>query len=323
MNKKRSIGIFATLGPSSLNKKFLKFANNKIDLVRINMSHVSLKQLERYIILIKNHCKVPICLDTEGAQIRTKIKGKSKLFRKGKKLKFIFKKGNFQLYPYYIFNKLKKGDILDIGFEGLKLKIVKKMSSSAIFDCLATGKLENNKGVHLINRKIKLNYITEKDKKAIVIAKKNGIKNFALSFTNDARDIEKFNDILPKTNKIFKIETKKALKNFNSLIKKGKNFLIDRGDLSKDIGINYIPLAQRKILKKTSKNKSIKISIATNFLESMIVKPFPTRAEVNDIYNALELGVDNLVLAAETAVGHYPEKCVNLLREIIKVYKKN
>ena len=64
MNKKRSIGIFATLGPSSLNKKFLKFANNKVDLVRINMSHVSLKQLERYIILIKNHCKVPICLDT-------------------------------------------------------------------------------------------------------------------------------------------------------------------------------------------------------------------------------------------------------------------
>ena len=51
----------------------------------------------------------------------------------------------------------------------------------------------------------------------------------------------------------------------------------------------------------------------------MIVKPFPTRAEVNDIYNALELGVDNLVLAAETAVGHYPEKCV---KEIIKVYKK-
>ena len=57
-------------------------------------------------------------------------------------------------------------------------------------------------------------------------------------------------------------------------------------------------------------------------LESMIYKPYPTRAEVNDIFNALEMGSNGLVLAAETAIGKYPMECVNLIRKIIKVYKK-
>ena len=100
----------------------------------------------------------------------------------------------------------------------------------------------------------------------------------------------------------------------------GKNFLIDRGDLSKEIEIENIPIAQRKILKYTKKNKNI--YIATNFLESMIEKNFPTRAEVNDIYNALELGAKGIVLAAETAIGKYPIECVLLLKKIFKKFKK-
>ena len=63
--------------------------------------------------------------------------------------------------------------------------------------------------------------------------------------------------------------------------------------------------------------------MATNFLESMIDKPYPTRAELNDIYNSLELGADGLVLAAETAIGKYPKECVSILDEIIKLFKKN
>ena len=78
-------------------------------------------------------------------------------------------------------------------------------------------------------------------------------------------------------------------------------FLIDRGDLSKDIKLEKV-LAQRYIQKNKGK---CKIYIATNFLENMLEKPYPTRAEVNDIYNSLEMGADGLVLAAETAVGKY------------------
>ena len=267
---------------------------------------------------------MPICIDTEGAQIRTKIKGRAKFFAKGKKLKISTNRGSFQLYPDNVFEQIKTNDVLDIGFEGLKIKVIKNNSKEILCKCLTSGKLENNKGVHIVNRKIKLDFITEKDMEAIKISKKFNIQNFALSFTNSSEDIKKFEKILPNKKKIFKIETNNALKNLKSLLKTGENFLIDRGDLSKEIGIKYVPIAQRKILIERNKfKKKINISIATNFLESMILKPFPTRAEVNDIYNSLELGANNLVLAAETAIGKYPEKCIRLLRDIIKVYKSN
>ena len=97
---------------------------------------------------------------------------------------------------------------------------------------------------------------------------------------------------------------------------------IDRGDLSKDITIEQIPVAQRKIIflgKKFNKN----IYVATNFLETMIKNIYPTRGEVNDIYNTLEMGAKGLVLAAETAIGKYPIECVKIIKKINQIFSKN
>ncbi len=168
-----------------------------------------------------------------------------------------------------------------------------------------------------------MNFVTKKDLDAIRIAKKFNIRNFALSFTNSKEDMVKFCKLLPKEKKFFKIETAKGLKSINTFFSMQKNFLIDRGDLSKDIGIENIPFAQRYIFKKSKKFKNIKVAVATNFLESMITKPFPTRAEVNDIYNSLEMGASSLVLAGETAMGKHSIECVDFLSKIIKVFKKN
>lgn len=183
--------------------------------------------------------------------------------------------------------------------------------------------LENNKGVYLRNRNIKIKYLTDKDLNAIKLSKKYNIKNFALSFTNSQKDIKNFKNLVKNSRTIFKIETKKAIKNLTGLIKNADDFLIDRGDLSKEIKIENVPLIQRKIFKIANKYKNKKIAIATNFLESMIEKPFPTRAEVNDIYNACEMRATGLVLAAETAIGKYPKECVVLLKKIIGVFYKN
>ena len=142
-----------------------------------------------------------------------------------------------------------------------------------------------------------------------------------MSFTNTCNDILKFSKLLPFENKIYKIETNKAVKNFNSLNKVANDFLIDRGDLSKEISIEKIPKTQRLIFKK--KRKKTNIFIATNLLESMIEKPYPTRAEANDIYNAIEMGASGLVLAAETAIGKFPVECINFLKKITSQFKKN
>ena len=313
--------IFCTLGPSSLNRRFLTAASQqKVNLLRINMSHVEIPKLINTIKFVKKYTRIPLCIDTEGAQIRTKKK-KKKFF----KLNAIFpvkkKFGFYNFYPPDIFSKLKTGDILDIGFSGLEIKIISKSKENLKCKVIKEGFFESNKGVHLKNRKIKINYLTQKDFEAIKIGKKYKIKNYALSFTNTTDDVLKFNSLLKKENKIFKIETKSALKNIKKILKLGKNFLIDRGDLSKDVSIEYIPIAQRQILlqaKKLNKN----IYVATNFLETMILNNSPTRGEVNDIYSTLELGAKGLVLAAETAIGNHPVECIKVLKKIIRIFNK-
>ena len=316
---KKKIEIFCTIGPECLNKKFLKFANSNIDLLRLNMSHLDVKGLNRNIVYLQKFSKVPICIDTEGAQIRTKC-NKIKFLKKNDQIK-IFKNKNFYFYPTNIFEKLKINDQLDIGFRGLCVKIKKKNNSYLTCKVLKPGYFEPNKGVHLINRKIKLDYLTEKDFEAIKIGKKLNIKYYALSFTNSEKDVIKFNKLFKKEKKIFKIETKQAIKNLKKIIKFGNNLLIDRGDLSKDIRIENVPILQRKIINEANK-KNKNVYVATNFLESMIINNYPTRAEVNDIYNTIEMGAKGLVLAAETAIGKNPIECVKILKKIIKVFKK-
>ena len=312
--------IISTLGPSTINKKFLDFASREIDLIRLNMSHLSVNKLEKNIKFIKKNCTTPICIDTEGAQIRTKVK-KIKNYKKGSTVNIDEKKGNFLLYPSNVFKSLKINDILNIGFDGLLIKINKNNKKKLKAIVIRSGKLENNKGVHLENRKLKLNFLTEKDFQAIKIGKKYRIKNFALSFTSSVQDIKKFNKLLKIENKIFKIETKNAVKNFKKIIKYGDNFLIDRGDLSKEISIEKIPVAQRVLFEIKKKFKNKNIFEATNLLESMILNNLPTRGEANDIFNSLEMGADGLVLAAETAIGKNPIDCVIFLKKILNTYK--
>ena len=317
---KKKIEIFCTIGPGSLNKKFCKFADSNVNLLRLNMSHLNLQQLKKNIIYLQKFSKVPVCIDTEGAQIRTKC-NKIKFFKKNDQIK-IFRNKNFYLYPDDVFNKLKVGDNLDIGFSGLCVKIQKKNNIFLTCKVINPGFFEPNKGVHVVNRKIKLNYLTKKDVEAIEIGQKLNIKYYALSFTNSHEDVIKFNRLLRNEKKIFKIETKEAIKNLKKIIKFGNNLLIDRGDLSKDIKIENVPIIQRKIINNAKKSKK-NVYVATNFLESMILNSYPTRAEVNDIYNTIEMGAKGLVLAAETAIGKNPIECVKILKKIIKVFKKN
>ena len=318
---KKKIEILCTLGPSSINKNFLKFVKNKVSLLRLNLSHIETKDLKKIINYIRGFTNTPICIDTEGAQIRTKTKV-SKNFKKNQTFKIYRRNNTFKLYPEEIFDKLKKKDILNIGFDNLKAQIISKNSKFVLLKTLSPGNFENNKGVHIENRKVRLSYLTKKDIQAIKISKKLKINNFALSFTNSVKDIEKFNKLLPKQNKIFKIESKRAINSIEKIIKVGNNFLTDRGDLSKEVSIEKIPYIQRKIL-ETSKNfKNKKIYIATNFLESMILNSYPTRGEANDIYSSLEIGAKGLVLAAETAIGKHPKKTILFLKKMIKIFRK-
>ncbi len=316
------IKIICTLGPSSFKKNILrKFKILGVDQYRINMSHTNLNVLKKNIQLLKKLGIKNICLDTEGAQIRTKCKNKIFL-KKGKIIK-ISNKINSKLYfyPEINFSKLKVNTTIKIGFENLTLKILKVIKSNIILtEVISSGLLETNKGVHF-SKHINLPYLTEKDKQAILIAKKNNINYFALSFTNHPDDVTKFRKLIGKKSfLISKIETKKAILNLKSIIKKSDAVLIDRGDLSRYVKYENIPLAQEFIIKEGIKSKK-EVYVATNLLESMIKNYSPTRAESHDIYVTLNQGANGLVLAAETAIGKNPIEVVRYIKNSIKSFK--
>lgn len=319
--KKKKIQIICTLGPSSLNSDFLEYSKNNVDLLRLNMSHLEPSELKKNIEFIKKRTNCPICIDTEGAQIRSKFK-KRKFFKKNSLINISEKNNDLNLYPEDIKDKVKTNDVLNIGFENLKVKVLKRYNKFLSTKVIRQGYLENNKGIHLENRKIKLNCLTKKDIEAIQIGKLNKLDNYALSFTNSISDVKYFNKLTNnKSKNIFKIETKQSVNKFNEIIKEGNNFLIDRGDLSKDISVYKIPETQRKLMKIKNRYKFKKIFIATNLLESMIVNNYPTRAEANDIYSCIEMGADGLVLAAETAIGKNPIECIKFVNEMINQFK--
>jgi len=116
---RKKIKIICTLGPSSLNANFLEYSQKNIDLLRLNMSHLNLNEMQKNILFIRKYTNTQICIDSEGAQIRSKVK-KKKFFKKNLKITVFHGKANFlEFYPEYIFNKIKKGDLLNIGFDNL------------------------------------------------------------------------------------------------------------------------------------------------------------------------------------------------------------
>ena len=163
MKNKIKKEIFCTLGPSTLNKDFLKFTNQKISLLRLNLSHVDVSALKFTIKFIRKYTKVPICIDTEGAQIRTRV-NKIKKLNEGSNLIINKKAKDFYLYPPEVYAQLKKNDVLLIGFKDLQIKIISKRKEKIVSRVIKSGILENAQGVHLKNRKIRLNFITNKQR---------------------------------------------------------------------------------------------------------------------------------------------------------------
>ena len=318
--------ILVTIGPSSFKKSIIQNIPKDVNLLRINLSHTPLNKVLSTIKSIKSWTNIPICIDTEGAQIRNgKMKKKRIFFKKNKIIK-VYKKNivvsekEISLYPQYVFEQIKKGDIIFIDLQSLKLKIIKKNKNYFYGKVIDEGWVGGNKGANL-ERKIKLNALTDKDKAAIKIAKKVGIRNFALSFTNSPKDIDLIRKLIGKKNNLIcKIESEEGLKNINKILKKTKIILIDRGDLSREIDVENIPVIQKKLI-DLAKKQNVKTYVATNFLESMVESGKFNIAEANDVISTLFMGADGLVLAAETAIGIQPLKTIIKLKDLINRFQ--
>ena len=319
--------ILCTLGPSSMDEQTIKrLGSIGVNMFRINLSHTPKKDITKILTYVKNITHIPICIDTEGAQIRNgTIKNKSVIIHEHTIVKIhgkaiIGDETQFNLYPEYVIKELIIGDIISIDFDLVLLQVTEICNDTVLLRVLNGGEMGQCKAV-TVHRSIDLPPLTKKDKYGIKIAYKMGINHFALSFANHPNDVDLIRSISGEGAFIIsKIESRNGYNNLNKIVEKSDAILIDRGDLSREYPIERIPSLQNRIIDKCNKSDT-PVYVATNLLETMITENSPTRAEVNDVYTTLERGADGLVLAAETAVGKNPIRCVRMINKIIHSFE--
>jgi pyruvate kinase len=318
--------ILATLGPSSLNSKIVKrMTDQGVGLFRINLSHTKLEDVKDIVSKIQSWTDVPVCLDSEGAQIRNQdMVNESVFFEKGNSVRIHYDpivgdSENISFTPDNVAQQLKIGDKIRVDFNSVCFVIAEKKQDYLIAIVEDSGYVGSNKAADT-DSDITLDPVTPKDREAFKIGLEMGVKNFSLSFTNSAKDVKIVREIIGyDTNLISKIESIKGVLNLGEILPVVDQVLIDRGDLSREVDIEKIPFIQRMII-SYAKSKETPVFVATNLLESMIKSSSPTRAEANDVASTLLMGASGLVLAAETAIGEYPVEAVEMVNLIIKQY---
>jgi ATP sulfurylase len=318
--------ILCTIGPASMNDKVLmRLEALGVSLFRLNLSHTPLEEVEKSVRFILDRTSVPLCLDTEGAQIRTGKLPQAEIHARENSVLYAFADCNpnipesITFYPSNIFEGFRVGDLISIDFNCALVIVVARESERLQLRVLNGGIIGQNKAVTAF-RALPMPALTLKDREAIDIGRKLGIRHFALSFAHRASDVEEIRSLAGEGAQIIsKIECPLGLKNLREITEKSDSILIDRGDLSREIPIERIPAIQKSITDQV-KSMGKKVYVATNFLESMVKAPIPTRAEINDIYRTLRDGVDGLVLAAETAIGSHPIKCADLVGKFIQEF---
>ena len=214
----------------------------------------------------------------------------------------------------------KPGDriLLDDGLMELKVEKIDGMKIST--RVINGGKLKPRKGVNLPHIKLNISAITEKDKNDLRFAFDNDLDYVALSFVRSAGDIlELFEIMLKEYDRkipiIAKIEKPEAFEDIDNIIKTADAIMVARGDLGVETSPQEVPIMQKNIIRKCNILGKPVIT-ATQMLESMITNPRPTRAEANDVANAILDGTDAVMLSGETASGKYPIESVKMMNDI-------
>lgn len=319
--------LLCTLGPASMNERVIKrLTDLGVSLFRINLSHTALADLQSTIELIQRHTHVPICLDTEGAQVRNgPLAGGKVILAEHSLIRAcrLDQPGDsecFSFYPDSVVEMLEVGDFVSIDFNSVLVQVIAKDEGAVTMRVLNGGLMGQNKAVS-VDRPLSLQALTKKDRGAIAIGRQMGIVNYALSFANCGEDVDLIRGLCGGSVRIIsKIECRNGLIHLEDIVSRSDAILIDRGDLSREIPIEQIPMMQKQIIGQCNK-AGRPVYVATNLLESMIEQPGPTRAEVNDVITTLGSGADGLVLAAETAVGANPIASANMIVRLIRSFE--
>ncbi|MCI1958331.1 MAG: pyruvate kinase [Clostridia bacterium] len=325
--------IVCTLGPATNTaEKIRKLILAGMDAARLNFSHGT---YETHSVIIENLKKVreelgkpiPLILDTKGPEIRIKKFKDDKKINLDTGSHFILTtdeidgdENRVSVTYKNLPNELEKNSRILIDDGLVELKVL-SISGNEI-ECVVVngGVLSSNKGVNIPNIHVDLPILTERDIEDLKFGIKNGFDYVAASFVRNASDVLKIRSALEENGGsgisiISKIESREGVKNIDEILAVSDGIMVARGDLGVEIPIEEVPVLQKELIKKA--NNLCKPSItATQMLESMITHPRPTRAEANDVANAIFDGSDAIMLSGETASGSYPVETVEIMSKI-------
>ncbi|MCQ4725469.1 pyruvate kinase [Anaerotignum faecicola] len=328
----RRTKIVCTLGPASNTKEKIKeLIENGMDAARINFSHGDYDSHGQTINNLKEareelNAPIPLILDTKGPEIRIKKFAKSKVYLESGSTFTLTTRdvegdGNIVGVTYKDLPKdLKKGSrvLLDDGL--LELKVTGLSETDVECEVINGGFLSSNKGVNIPDVYVNLPSLTERDIEDIKFGVKMGFDYIAASFIRSAKDVLKIRRVLEENGGgdifiIAKIENREGVNNIDEILAVSDGIMVARGDLGVEIPIEEVPLVQKELIKKA--NAVCKpVITATQMLESMASNPRPTRAEANDVANAIFDGSDAIMLSGETASGKYPVESVSTMARI-------
>lgn len=313
--KKNMTKYILTIGPALLNEIKLDEIHKEKNIYRINGAHGSVTDIEKNIIKIREQVpEASILMDLPGNKVRTSHIEEGIYLEKGKE--FTIPSSCFN-YPQF-YKHLKPGMTAWANDSIFEFEVILADADKIIFLSKSDGVLINNKGVHVRGIHADIPFLFEKDKELIDLANKYKLDFIGLSFVRSAENVKEVIRLLGKgTQIISKIETIDAVNNINDILPLVKYILVDRGDLSTDIGIEKIPRFQKYIIDKAL-YFDVKVFLATQILKNMETKPLPTIGEVEALYEIFKSGVYGVQMSEETAVGQYVKECIAMLDEMDK-----
>ncbi len=331
--------IIATLGPASSDKEVLrKMIEAGLDVCRINFSHSKHEKAAEIIKTIRElnaetGMDIAILADLQGPKLRVGEMESGKVFlERGNILEFVTEECmgtskkvymSYQEFP----EDVEVGDAVLIDDGKIKLEVTETNKKDSVkAKIIHSGFLSSNKGVNLPNTNVSLPSLTEKDIADANFALEQNVDWLALSFVRAVSDIIELKQLIKRKRKntyvVSKIEKPQAIENIDEIIAETDAIMVARGDLGVEMPFDTVPLLQKEIVEKCI-NASTPVIIATQMMESMITNFRPTRAEANDVANAVIDGVDTVMLSGETSIGKYPVETIENMHKIIQYTEKH
>jgi pyruvate kinase len=326
----RATKIVATLGPASSSPDVLeRMIRAGVDVVRMNFSHGSAQDHIDRASLVREVAQragkeVAIMADLQGPKIRVgKFEGGRTMLVAGQTfvldaaLRELGSNERVGLDYKDLPRDVKAGDTLLLNDGLLRLTVDAVRGDEVRTIVVAGGELSNNKGINKAGGGLTAPALTAKDMEDIRTAMSFQAEYLAVSFPKNATDMEMARQLANVAGEasrhrpalIAKIERIEAIPALEEILRASDGIMVARGDLAIEVGNASVPALQKRMIRMAREMDKVVIT-ATQMMESMIVNPVPTRAEVSDVANAVLDGTDAVMLSAETATGKYPEETI-------------